>query len=461
MFEADKLFDLLKKENNIKKRIGLLFFISLSGTLFILYYAQKIFVLNTNIKILISLGFPLIICVVDFVNCIRIPRFSSSHGIILYFESDFSEESKVLIEKIKGRLIDALVQNQDFNYEIKFLNDFNISKHLVNSNKYKNYILAKSMAVLFFTCKVYEGKIQNEDKYSLSSSYAIRHKLLDNESRFYLSKDISSILIDNFEFSNGMGLIGIKEYSFYTSITISIALAIIDLIDEKFQISIDRLEYVKKLINNNKNAELFFKDNVDNLLIQLYTRKLLDIEGEITASIDNKKFDIKELNQYKSRIDKVLVKIENLGSYNDVAVYFKAASHFLLYRDSKAISKMLPLNKCYKDLSVIERIDKAFIYIYNGRIDSAFNLYKKIISTKSLKNVNISQILNYIEYIKIDEPDRIQMLIPIIMLNHYFADKKLAKYLFEELCISNEFNKLRDSDKVKNKLKFFLKQSIR
>lgn len=358
----------------------------------------------------------------------RTPIFLSSPGILLYFDIDDDPLSLTQKNTIEKRVLKLLSNFDHFDFKVKFL-----TKHQVKNKPISKKLLYKtikrSRASLFFAATINCGKVSSQSCIDVESDYILKHKSLSRQSRKKLQNDISQNLIKLTRITEDNNLNEVQTYSEATTISILTALGLAYIITFDLDKAKLYLEYSQDIVDKNLTLRSKFSNNLEKIIIPVYYTIMNEFESEFLAKRNsNKDLFRQKLNEHKILLD---ILRNRYGLKKDV-MYRLVSSNFIINRDPNHVRAHINIDKPFKKLSLIERFDKAFIYIYEGKFMEAYLTYKRLLDINTLVRTDLNYVYNYIDYILWDEPERIGYYIPLILITYFHRDKIVGIQMLEE-----------------------------
>lgn len=396
----------------------------------------------------IILLFSVIIFILSYLWLRKLPLFIKERGILIYINTDCDEKSYKLKSKLEGKIRLIYNNSQLKSIKLVFLNDVQIRNRTI-SPKFMKLIIRKTRALLFYVIDISEGTISNKNYFDLECTYILKHKAISVESSAILSKDINRNILKLTKIDSENTLRQTRCYSESCVISLCYAIGLNRVVAGDIENARVLFNNAYKLAIKNQMLDADFKKNIKKIIIPINMSIIQQFENDYFV---RKHLSIEEFkNQLAERYEMLDFLNTQFGLDRDRSNRY-AATNFIFNRDTQVIRKLTDIDKKFKKLDAVSRINKAFVLIYEGEFLDAYKIYSRQLGNCNCSNLDLVYTKNYTEYILNDEPDKIQLYIPIILLNYYYFDDSICKKIIEELKTKANSFKNEELDLVIGKL---------
>lgn len=390
----------------------------------------------------IQLKLVIMIClsvfVIYFCLCVsnnRLPHAKKGTCAVLFV---VDAETEVFFNDIKNKLIcnfDEYINfNSHFSFSPVYIRKTDIPDYSLNNKDSMLRLLTKTGTMFVVDVKYRVDDVTHAEKYEIGFNFGVIHPTFADSITSVLKNDMhllqKRVRKKRFERSHLLEQFDVTAQQL--SLICKYIVGFVMLLSQQPQAAYELLREVYVLAKE-------MRTSVDDPLLKLVELRL------VSACLINAELDIDRFSQTKElrfldHMDQMVEEANflrpGLPQYYTCKAYYEIAKN----RDAKAAAEYVSKAKCI-DSSKSWRYSDAFLAAFTGK--SPLTIYKKYMYAFKV-DYNLIQIVDYIEYIISEEPERTGLFLAAGLVYEEMGDRELSNCYFKKYLDANTNSTIQD-----------------
>ena len=311
-----------------------------------------------------------------------------------------------------------------------------------------NEIMGELNLTILFEIKERKGNIDNDNNYEIEIITTNIHFPYSPGLEFIPSfnQDFTKSINRHIKISHKNSLLDNKEEIGMLELSSLYIISIIQIISPEPEKSFELLDKISGIlhITKLKKSEYgYIEKNLPYRYLEAYQNTICKLL--ITEKYYENPIILNKIKNLQDNMFNYLIKIKNEGKienprYKSFYENYLLQRAIIIYEENGPLKALEIINKC--DFTVPNNcgayFSKAFLLMMCGRIEESVKTYIKLLKRKDLEQLQVEEILNFIDNRQKIYPDNIYLKFCYGIINYFRKDKKLAFKIFDEIKSKND-----------------------
>lgn len=311
-----------------------------------------------------------------------------------------------------------------------------------------NEIMGELNLTILFEIKERKGNIDNDNNYEIEIITTNIHFPYSPGLEFIPSfnQDFTKSINRHIKISHKNSLLDNKEEIGMLELSSLYIISIIQIISPEPEKSFELLDKISGIlhITKLKKSEYgYIEKNLPYRYLEAYQNTICKLL--ITEKYYENPIILNKIKNLQDNMFNYLIKIKNKGKiensrYKSFYENYLLQRAIIIYEENGPLKALEIINKC--DFTVPNNcgayFSKAFLLMMCGRIEESVKTYIKLLKRKDLEQLQVEEILNFIDNRQKIYPDNIYLKFCYGIINYFRKDKKLAFKIFDEIKSKND-----------------------